>query len=160
MKNFKIVPLSETLASTVRNSKKDMFGNNVMVQLATGRGPCRQSLKPFVPGKDKRILFVHSPFDKPGLYAETGPVFINEAAVETYTDIYRFPPEIKANKESFPLSLIGYNTEDMMVFTCLAGDADVDDLIEKIFNEQPKIAFLHARNSEACCFICKIERIG
>jgi Protein of unknown function (DUF1203) len=159
MKNFKIIPLAEELANTVRVSKKDLFGNHVMVQTANGRGPCRQSLKPFVPGKDKRILFVYSPFDKPGLYAESGPVFINESPVETYSDIYRFPPEIKADKASFPLSLIGYNKNDMMVFTKLVGDEDADNLIEEIFNEQPKVAYMHARNSEACCFICKIERI-
>ena len=159
MKNFKIVPLSEELANSVRASKKDLFGNDVKIQLANGRGPCRQSLQPFIPGKDNRILFVYSPFDKPGLYAETGPVFINESPVETYSDIYRFPPEIKANKESFPLSLIGYDTADMMVFTQLVGDRDVDNLIEKIFNEETKVAYLHARNSQACCFICKIERI-
>ena len=45
-----------------------------------------------------------------------------------------------------------------MVFTQLVGDDDVDLLIEKIFDENPKIEYLHVRNSEACCFICKVER--
>lgn len=46
-----------------------------------------------------------------------------------------------------------------MIFTKLVGEADVEDLIEKVFNTNNKVAYLHARNSEACCFICKIERI-
>jgi hypothetical protein len=45
-----------------------------------------------------------------------------------------------------------------MVFTKLVGNADVDDMISTIFNGNPKIKYLHARNAEACCFICKIER--
>jgi hypothetical protein len=46
-----------------------------------------------------------------------------------------------------------------MVYTKLVGDLDVDDLITKIFEEHPEVDYLHARNAEACCFICKIERV-
>ncbi len=159
MKNFKILPLPDNIANEIRYKGVDTFGNNVILQVANGKGPCRQSLKPFKKGVDRRILFAYSPFDKPGVYAELGPVFINEEPVESYKDIYRFPPEIKADKKSFPLSLIGYNAEDMMVYSQQVGDGDVDDMIEKVFNESPQVQYLHARNSGACCFICKIERI-
>jgi hypothetical protein len=47
----------------------------------------------------------------------------------------------------------------MMVLTRLVGDDDVDLLITKIFEERPDIEYLHARNAEACCFICKIEGV-
>lgn len=70
-----------------------------------------------------------------------------------------FPPEIKADKQNFPLSLIGYNTKQNMVFTKLVGDDDVDLLIPEIFHSHNDIAYLHARNAEAGCFICKIERV-
>jgi Protein of unknown function (DUF1203) len=159
MKNFKIVPIMEEVANAIRTSGTDTYGNNILVQVAKGKGPCRQSLLPFKKGVDKRILFSYNPFDKPGLYAESGPVFMSEKPGESYKDIYRFPPEIKADKESFPLSLIGYNENDMMVFSEQVGNADVDEMIEKIFNEMAEVHYLHARNSEACCFICKIERI-
>ena len=79
--------------------------------------------------------------------------------MEEYKDIYRFPPEIKADKENFPLSLIGYSQSQKMVFTKLVGDADVDELIPEIFEANPKVAYLHARNAEACCYICRIERV-
>jgi len=45
-----------------------------------------------------------------------------------------------------------------MVFTQLVGDEDVDILISTIFDELPEVGYLHARNAEACCFICAIER--
>jgi len=159
MKQFKIVPLSTSYASKIRAAKKDDFGHTIVEQTAKGKGPCRVSLKPFKAGIDSQILISHSPFEIDNAFNQPGPVFIHKNEVEAYKDIYRFPPAIKADKESFPLSLIGYSKSQQMVFTRLVGDDDVDLLIEKIFSDEPRIAYLHARNAEACCFICKIERL-
>ncbi len=158
MKQFKIVPLSKEYAASIRSAGKDEFGHAIITQLATGKGPCRVSLQPFVVGEDKRLLFSHSPFTADNAFNQPGPVFINKNEVEPYSDIHHFPPAIKADKKSFPLSLIGYSKEQQMVFTRLVGDDDVDVLIQQIFDEKPHIEYLHARNAEACCFICKIER--
>ncbi len=159
MEKFKIVPLSAAYAAKIQKTLKDDFGHNVIEQLATGFGPCRVSLKPFKVGQDVRLLFSHSPFEIDNAFNQPGPIFINKTEVEAYKDIHRFPPEIKADKEHFPLSLIGYSKEQKMVFTKLVGDADVDNLIVKVFEQHPKIEYLHARNAEACCYICKIERV-
>ncbi|HVV55064.1 MAG TPA: DUF1203 domain-containing protein [Mucilaginibacter sp.] len=159
MNNFKIVPLPKELAQRIRETRQDDFGHQVIEQVATGSGPCRVSLRPFEKGVDKRLLFTHSPFDIDNPYCQPGPVFINADDVEEYSDIYRFPPEIKANKTSFPLSLIGYNKEQMMVLSRLVGDNDVDEMITEIFETNNHVEYLHARNSQACCYICRIERI-
>lgn len=124
----------------------------------TGKGPCRVSLQPFVVGEDTRLLFSHSPFSINNAFNQPGPIFIHKNEVEPYNDIHRFPPAIKADKKSFPLSLIGYNKDQNMIFTRLVGEDDVDILIQQIFDERAEIEYLHARNSEAGCFICKIER--
>lgn len=159
MSNFKIVPLGKEYAAKIRKERKDDFGNEVIEQVATGKGPCRISLKPFKVGEDSRLLLSHSPFTEQNAFNQQGPIFINSEDVEPYNDVHRFPREIKSNKESFPLSLIGYSKKQNMVFTQLVGDDDVDILIEKIFNENPKVEYLHVRNSEACCYICKVERL-
>ncbi|HEV8272599.1 MAG TPA: DUF1203 domain-containing protein [Chitinophagaceae bacterium] len=159
MKQFKIVPLSKEYANKIKENNKDDFGHEVIEQLATGKGPCRVSLKPFAVGQDVRLLISHSPFIIDNAFSQPGPVFIHKKDVEPYSDVYRFPSEIKADKESFPLTLIGYSKKQMMVFTQLVGDDDVDLLISKIFEERPDIEYLHARNAEASCFICKIERV-
>jgi hypothetical protein len=158
MNQFSIVPLQKDYAEKIRQTRKDDFGHDVIESIATGRGPCRVSLKPFVPGSDKRLLFSHSPFETDNAFNQPGPVFISAEVVEPYADVHRFPPEIKVNKKSFPLSLIGYNTTQQMIFTQLVGDNDVDDLIIKIFNDHPAVDYLHARNAEACCYICRINR--
>ncbi|MDF2432829.1 MAG: hypothetical protein JWP44_2460 [Mucilaginibacter sp.] len=160
MKKFKIVPVSMLYAKKIRTTMKDDFGHEVIETIATGSGPCRVSLKPFKKGIDKRLLLTHSPFDIDNAFNQPGPIFINSADVEEYADVFRFPPEIKANKKSFPLSLIGYNKEQQMVFTTLVGDADVDILLGEIFEQHAEVEYLHARNAEACCFICKIERVN
>ena len=159
MKQFKIVSLSKEYANNIKENNKDDFGHEVIKQIATGKGPCRVSLKPFKVGEDVRLLISHSPFFVDNAFNQPGPVFIHKKEVEPYNDIYRFPPEIKADKESFHLTLIGYSKEQMMVFTQLVGDDDVDSLIPKIFEKRPDIEYLHARSAEACCFICKIERV-
>jgi len=159
MNKFKIVPVSKAYAAKIRSERVDDFGNEVIERVAMGSGPCRISLRPFNKGVDKRLLLKHSPFEIDNAFNQPGPIFINSDEVEEYSDIYRFPPEIKANKESFPLSLIGYDEEQQMVFTQLVGDGDVDEMINDIFDHRAEVAYLHARNSEACCFICKIERV-
>ena len=159
MKQFKIVPLSREYANKIKENNKDDFGHEPIEQLATGKGPCRVSLKPFTVGQDVRLLISHSPFTIDNAFNQPGPVFIHKKNVEAYSEIHRFPPEIKADKESFQLTLIGYTKDQMMVFTQLAGDDDVDLLMPKIFEERPDVEYLHARSAEASCFICKIERI-
>ena len=46
-----------------------------------------------------------------------------------------------------------------MVFTQLVKEDDVDTLIAQVFSDHDEVAYLHARNAEAGCFICKIERM-
>jgi Protein of unknown function (DUF1203) len=158
MNKFKIVPLSKQYAANIRSTMKDDFNHYVLEQVATGKGPCRVSLQPFEPGKDRRLVLTHSPFLTDNVYNQPGPVFINQQEVEEYADICHFPPAIKADKINFPLSLIGYDTNQLMVYARLVGDKDVDELINRIFDKHPEVVFLHARNAAACCFICKIER--
>jgi hypothetical protein len=159
MNKFKIVPVSKAYAERIRNTMKDDFGHEVIEQIATGAGPCRVSLKPFAKGVDKRLLLTHSPFSLSNAFDQPGPIFISSENVEEYSDVYRFPPEIKANKQSFPLTLIGYSSQQQMVSTRLVGDDDVDDLIEQVFDNQPNVEYLHVRNAQACCFICRVERV-
>ena len=159
MPTFKIVPLSKDYAQRIRRSRKDDFGHEVIEQVATGRGPCRVSLKPFRGGEDRRLLLSHSPFTIDNAFDQPGPVFIHADEVEPYEDIHRFPPEIKADKKSFPLTLIGYSAGQQMVFTQLVGDADVDELIPEIFEKHAEIEYLHARNAQAGCYICSILRV-
>lgn len=159
MKKFKIVPLFQEFARQIWETNIDNFGNQVYEQLAMGKGSCRVSLKPFNVNQDIRLVFAYSPFSEHNAFNQSGPIFIHKNEVEQYSDLYNFPTEIKADKENFPLSLIGYSKEQKMIFTKLVGYNDIDLLIAEIFETKCDVEYLHARNSEACCFICKIERV-
>jgi hypothetical protein len=156
---FKIVPISKSYIDRLRENNRDEFGNEIVEQVAGGYGPCRVSLKPFRPGIDRRILLSHSPFPIANAFNQPGPVFVNAEDVDEYSDVYRFPRAIKADKAHFPLSLIGYNAAQEMVFSELVGDQDVDEMISRIFDDEPEVAYLHARNAQAGCFVCRIERL-
>jgi len=158
MTQFKIVPLSKEYAADIRATRTDAFGHEVIEQTATGHGPCRVSLKPFKPGVDKRLLLSHTPFAIDNAFNQPGPIFIHADEVEEYSDVHRFPPEIKNDKKHFKLTLVGYDKNQMMVYTKLVGDKDADELIVYIFDNHPEVEYLHARSAEACCYICKIER--
>ena len=158
MAKFKIVPLPLNLAERIRTDRMDDQGHTAVEQIATGYGPCRVSLKPFKPGTDRRLLFSHSPFEVDNAFNQPGPVFIHAESVTPYEDIHRFPPEIKADKKHFPLTLIGYSDDQRMVYTRLVGDRDVDQMISDIFEKHTDVAYLHARNAEAGCYICRIDR--
>src|SRR5258708_35826487 len=103
-------------------------------------------------------IIIHPPFHIANALTQPGLFFVPAEPVEPYSDVHRFPPEIKANKKSFPLTLVGYTAGQMMAHTRLVGDADVEDLIEEIFATHPEVDYLHARNAQAQCFICRIER--
>lgn len=158
MPTFQIVPLPADTAQRIRTTRQDDYGNAVVEQVATGYGPCRVSLRPFAPGQDRRLLFSYSPFEQANAFNQNGPVFIAATEVAPYATTDRFPPELKADKVNFPLSLVGYSADQRMVFTRLVGEADVDELIEQVLATNPDIAYLHARNAEAQCFICQINR--
>lgn len=158
MNRFKIIPLPEAVAAQVRQTRRDAFGNHVLEQTATGYGPCRLTLTPFKPGVDQRLLLAYSPFSDDSIYAEKGPIFISADQTKAYADVDRFPPEIKVDPINFPLSLLGYTSTNQMCYTRLVGADDVDELLNEALNKQPEIAYLHVRNSEACCFICAVER--
>ena len=78
MNQFKIVPLSREYANKIKKNNKDEFGHEVIEQIATGKGPCRVSLKPFAVGQDTRLLISHSPFEVENAFNQPGPVFIHK----------------------------------------------------------------------------------
>lgn len=159
MTDFKVVPISKQFANEIRRKGKDESDNSVIEEVATGIGPCRVSLRTFRVGIDERLLFSYSPFSIDNPFNQYGPVFIHKKDVKEYSDIYTFPPAIKSDPENFPLTLIGYDKNQLMNYSKRVGDEDVDKLISNIFSNHDEVKYLHARNSEACCFICKIERV-
>ena len=158
MNKFKIIPIEEKVAEAIRHGETDEFGNTLPTVITNGTGPCRFCLQPFTPGKDERILFSYQPNKAHNPYTERGPVYIHAHACKPYDNVHEFPSAMKNDRKNFPLTIRCYDDEDRMTRAVLVGDKDVDEVINKLF-ENPAIKTLHARNAEYGCFIAKIERV-
>lgn len=113
--------------------------------------PCRLSLDDAEIGEAVLLLnYEHQPANTP--YRQQGPIFVRESE-ERFEGIGVIPPALARR----PLSLRGFDGEDMMIEADLAEGADVRPLIERIF-ANPNVAYIHAHYARRGCYAALIER--
>lgn len=133
---------------------RDQFGNAPKLEQAQSRrSVCRRCLRRFNPG-DRRLLFKHRPFQREGVFAEAGPIYIHENDCQPETEILTsYPDELR----ELPLLLRAYTKEDEQVDSELIRDGDAEGIIDKFF-ANPEVAYIHLRDGESGCYYAKIER--
>ncbi|HSK77725.1 MAG TPA: DUF1203 domain-containing protein [Thermoanaerobaculia bacterium] len=155
MSTYQVVALPEELASEVRATlKAPRYGHPAHIEVATGYGPCRSCLRTFEEGTDERILFTFDPFQGLDRYPAPGPVFIHREACSRY-DAQGFPPGLK----DLPLTLEAYGKGRWLVTREPVTDGDADSTIARLF-AHPVVEYIHVRNTEAGCYIARVERAG
>ncbi len=79
MPNFRVFPIPNSVALSIREKRVDDFGHRLSVSAATENdtGPCRSCLTVFVPGEG-RILFSYAPNQHDHPYNEVGPIYIHK----------------------------------------------------------------------------------
>ena len=113
--------------------------------------PCRPSLDDAEIGEAVLLLnYEHQPANTP--YRQQGPIFVRESE-QRFEGIGVIPPALARR----PLSLRGFDGEDMMIEADLAEGADVRPLIERIF-ANPNVAYIHAHYARRGCYAALIER--
>ncbi|HET9230362.1 MAG TPA: DUF1203 domain-containing protein [Vitreimonas sp.] len=113
--------------------------------------PCRLSLDDAEIGEAVLLLnYEHQPANTP--YRQQGPIFVRESE-QRFEGIGVIPPALARR----PLSLRGFDGEDMMIEADLAEGADVPPLIERIF-ANPNVAYIHAHYARRGCYAALIER--
>ena len=80
MQSYRVVAVGDRIANAVRKTRLSPgYGHPAHAEVATGYGPCRQCLKTFAVGSERRILFTYDPFygkeklPLPGPAAEASP---------------------------------------------------------------------------------------
>jgi len=151
MNEYRVVALCQQTVDEVRNSlRAPGYGHPAHVEMATGYGPCRLCLDSFRTGEEERVLFTYNPFPKTELPCP-GPIFVHKASCSRY-ERSGFPPGLLG----LPLTLEGYDDSGLAVLrvnvTC-----DPDGAVKEVFS-RPQVAHAHIRNTEAGCFIARIER--
>jgi len=90
-----MIAIASELANKVRETKKSPgYGHPVTATVATGHGPCRHCLRPFVVGQDVRMLFTLNPFNGVAPIPQPGPVFIHETECVRYVETAGYPAEL------------------------------------------------------------------
>lgn len=151
---YRVIALPEELANETRASlKSPQYGHPAHVEVATGYGPCRSCLRTFQEGEEERILFTYDPFAGLDAYPSPGPVFIHREGCTRY-EKEGFPEGIRR----LPLTLEGYGRGRWLVARERVAGGDVDGPVERLF-AHPAVEYIHVRNTEAGCYIARIERM-
>jgi hypothetical protein len=154
MSEFRIIAISSRLTDKVRETKLSPgYGHPVTAKVATGHGPCRHCLRPFVVGQDVRMLFTLNPFEGVAPIPQPGPVFIHEAECERYEDTAGYPEELLP----FAALLDGYDAEQMVRGRKRVTDGSQEEAIREMMRD-PLIQYVMVRDGDAGCFDLRVER--
>jgi Protein of unknown function (DUF1203) len=150
---YRVVAIPDELANQTRASlKSPQYGHPAHVEVATGYGPCRSCLRTFQEGEEERILFTYNPFAGLDAYPSPGPVFIHREGCPRYEE-----PDFPADLRRLPLTLEAYGRGRWPVARESGAERDVEGAVDRLF-AHPAVEYIHVRNTEAGCYIARIER--
>jgi Protein of unknown function (DUF1203) len=154
MATFRVVPIDPTISDQARTSlRSPQYGHPAHAEPAKGYGPCRSCLRRFLIGEDRRLLFTYNPFAGLDSYPSPGPIFIHENSCQPYQQESIFPPELR----TLPLTLEGYGKDRWLISRERPAETDLEAAIERLLTHS-EIDYIHVRNTEAGCFVARIER--
>lgn len=152
---YRFVPVDPQIAAQVRSTMKAPgYNHPASLTVATGYGPCRVCLQPLAVGKEERILFTHDPFAEREPFPLPGPIFIHAHDCQPYDTPSRFPDELRF----IPMTLNAYAQGRRLVAQERIEDGRVESHLDRLFDD-PAVAYVHVRNTEAGCFIVHVERL-
>ncbi len=154
MAGFRVLPIDSEIAEQVRSTlKSPQYGHPAHVETAAGYGPCRACLKQFRAGQEDRVLFTYNPFQNLDEYPSPGPVFIHAKPCHGYDDQRTFPEELR----SIPLTLEAYGENRWIIARERPSADEIESSVERLL-QTSGVRYIHIRNTEAGCFIARIER--
>jgi Protein of unknown function (DUF1203) len=154
MSHYRVVAIPDAVARAVRTtSKSPRYGHPTHTEVATGHGPCRQCLRAFAVGEERRILFTYDPFADIERLPLPGPVFIHEAECERYPQDAGFPADLRGRA----LTLNAYGRGRHLRAQEYVTDAHVDGVIERLL-ARADVDYVHVRDTDAGCYDFRIER--
>ena len=159
---FKVRGIPQEVADEVRRTRLSPgYGHPAHLEVAAGTGPCRCCLRPFVPGRDRRLLFTYRPSGGPpggppgddagGSLMAPGPVFIHAEHCDAY-DGEGFPDALRDIALAFEARMGGSRVPELSARPDVPAEAQIKVLFEHFAQ------WLHLRHAEAGCFIARVDR--
>ena len=156
MIRFKTVAIPNHVADSVRETMLSPdYGHPAHADVATGYGPCRQCLRTFRVGEERRILFTYDPFSEVESYPLPGPVYIHETQCQRYPEDGGFPEELKAH----PLTLNAYGRGRLLREQVRVEGNKVEAEVARLLS-RGDVDYLHVRDTSAGCYDLRVEPIG
>lgn len=154
MQSYRVVAVGNPVATAVRKTLRSPgYGHPAHADVATGYGPCRQCLKAFAVGSDRRILFTYDPFYGKEKLPLPGPVFIHENDCERYAEDRGFPADMLSHR----LTLNAYAAGRRLVAQSYVSHGGVEPELQRLLHDRD-VAYIHVRDTDAGCFDFCIER--
>jgi hypothetical protein len=154
MQPYRVVAVQDQIAGAVRQTLRSPgYGHPAHIEVATGHGPCRQCLKPFMIGNERRILFTYDSFHGKEDLPLPGPVFIHERECERYPEDGGFPAEML----SYSFTLNAYASGRRLIAQRYVSDGVVESEIHRLLKDRD-VSYIHVRDTQAGCYDFCIER--
>lgn len=154
MQSYRVVALGDRTADIVRKTRLSPgYGHPAHAEVATGYGPCRQCLRTFSVGSDRRILFTYDPFFGRERLPLPGPVFIHEDDCDRYPEESGFPAAMLTHR----LTLNAYASGRRLVAQKYVSNGLVEPELERLL-EDCDVAYIHVRDTDAGCYDFSIEK--
>jgi hypothetical protein len=151
--SFKVRGIPQAFADEVRRTRVSPgYGHPVHEEIATGTGPCRCCLRPFAPGRERRLLFTYRPAGDASSLMAPGPVFIHADHCDSYSG-EGFPPELRALPLAFEARGPDSRVTQLTTDPTSSPEAHIDRLLGIVGNE-----WLQVRHAQAGCFIARVDR--
>jgi hypothetical protein len=152
--SYRVIALPDAVADEVRTTgRSPTYGHPAHAEVATGYGPCRQCLRTFTVGKERRILFTYDAFRDVETLPLPGPVFIHESACERYPESGGFPRDLAHHA----LTLEAYGQGRKLRAQEHVAGGDAETMIARLL-EREDVDYIHVRDTAAGCFDFAIER--
>ena len=156
MQSYRVVAVPDSISTSVRRTLRSPgYGHPTHTEVATGHGPCRQCLRNFAVGEERRILFTYDPFGEKENLPLPGPVFIHESECERYPEDGGFPADLL----KWSLTLNAYASGRRLIAQRYVSNGDTESEIERLLQNQ-EIAYIHVRDTRAGCYDFRIERVN
>jgi uncharacterized protein DUF1203 len=156
MQSYRIVAVGDRIASAVRSTLQSPgYGHPAHAEVATGDGPCRQCLRTFSVGQERRILFTYDAFYGKEDLPLPGPVFIHEQDCERYPEDGGFPIDMLSHR----LTLNAYGRGRRLISQKYVSNGVVEPQVQQLLQNHD-VDYIHVRNTDAGCYAFCIERVS
>jgi hypothetical protein len=154
MQKLKIVPITTTLAETVRSTMRaPVYGFTAQRETAAGRAPCRHCLQLIRPRDEDLILFTYDAFHGQGVPPMPGPVYIHAEACAPFAGNGEIPQPYRGQ----PLTFEAFGENRKRLGESLTHEADPDAALQELF-KNCEVKYVHARSTTAGCYLFRMER--